>query len=323
MILRVGVMKKQSKSQIVDPNKRKHLKLAASALCASQLPSVFASSLSSPSSATKTIPSSGQPIPIIGMGTWQTFNVGNNQALRKQRLEVLRAFFKHGGGMIDSSPMYGSSEAVIGYCLEQLGFPASNFSATKVWSSSQGDGVDQINDSHRLWGLNRFDLFQVHNLVGWEKHLPYLQQMKAEGKLKYVGITTSHGRRHRDLETLMESEVFDFVQLTYNIVDREVENSLLPLAKERGIAVIVNRPFRGGALFNGVQRAQLPGWAGEIGCDNWAQFFLKFTVSHQAVTCAIPATTQVSHMEENMAARLGPMPDSKTRQKMIAYMQSL
>ncbi len=314
-------MKNQSKNQVIDPSKRKHLKLAASALCASQFPYAFASSSFSPTD--KIIPSSGQPIPVIGMGTWQTFNVGRNQVLRKQRLEVLKTFFQHGGGMIDSSPMYGSSEAVIGYCLDQLAFPATNFSATKVWTSSTEEGISQINNSHQLWKINRFDLFQVHNLVGWERHLPYLQEMKAEGKLKYVGITTSHGRRHRDLEQLMKNETIDFVQLTYNIVDREVEDRLLPLAAERGIAVIVNRPFQGGSLFNGVQRTPLPPWAKEIACDNWAQFFLKFVVSHPAVTCAIPATTQVPHMEQNMAARLGPMPDNKTRQKMIAYLQSI
>ena len=305
----------------LDPNKRKLFKMAAATLCAWQIPYVFARSLQSPIS--KIIPSSGELIPVIGMGTWQTFNVGNNKPLREKRCEVLAAFFKHGGGMIDSSPMYGSAEAVLGHCLQQLGFPAENFSATKVWTSSIDEGIEQINDSHQLWQLEQFDLFQVHNLLGWQDHLPYLQQMKTDGKLKYVGISTSHGRRHRDLENIIKSEKIDFVQLTYNIVDREVESRLLPLAAEMGVAVIANRPFRGGALFAAVKNAPLPAFAKEFGCETWAQFFLKFIVSHPAITCAIPATSRVEHMDQNMAARFGLLPDSKMRQKMIAIMRDL
>ena len=304
-----------------DLKKRQLIKAALCSLCFLQFPHAFA--VSGQAAITKIIPSSGQSIPVIGMGTWQTFNVGNNKSLREKRCEVLKTFFKYGGGMIDSSPMYGSSEAVIGHCLEHLGFPAENFSATKVWSSSVNEGIEQFNNSLQLWQIDRFDLLQVHNLVAWEEYLPFLEQLKAEGKIKYIGMTTSHGRRHTDLEKILQNETIDFVQLTYNVIDREAESRLLPLAKERGVAVIVNRPFRGGQLFNRVKNAQLPNFAKDIGCNNWAQFFLKFIVSHPAVTCAIPATSSVDHMAENMGARLGPLPDNNIRLKMIDYMETL
>ena len=314
-------MRNLSDKNLLDVNKRTLLKATAGALCALQVPYAF--SVPSQSIVTKIIPSSGESIPIIGMGTWQTFNVGSNKSLRDKRCEILKTFFNQGGGMIDSSPMYGSSEEVLGHCLQQLGFPKENFSATKVWTSSFDEGIEQINNSHRLWQIDKFDLFQVHNLLRWEDYLPHLQQMKKEGKLKYVGITTSHGRRHRDLEDIIKSEAIDFVQLTYNIVDREVESRLLPLAKERGVAVIANRPFRGGSLFNKFENKPLPAFAKEFGCENWAQFFLKFVVSHPAITCAIPATSRVGHMEENMAARFGSLPDEAIRQKMIDHVAAL
>lgn len=199
-----------------------------------------------------------------------------------------------------------------------LGFSknfSTAFSTTKVWTSFASEGIEQINDSHQLWRLDKFDLFQVHNLLGWEEHLPYLQQMKTNGKPKYVGISTSHGRRHHDLENIIKSKKIDFIQLTYNIVDREVESRLLPLAAEMGVAVIANRPFRGGALFNAVKNVSLPAFAKDINCDDWAQFFLKFIVSHPVITCAIPATSRVEHMQQNMAARFGPLPDNKMRER--------
>ncbi|GAB5468234.1 MAG: aldo/keto reductase [Rhodospirillales bacterium] len=261
----------------------------------------------------KPIPSSGRPLPVIGMGTWITFNVGDDPLLLERRLEVLRAFFAAGGGMIDSSPMYASAEAVVGRCLDRLGPQPGLYSATKVWTSSAAEGRAQIARSHQLWGLPRFDLLQVHNLQGWEAHLETLFAMKAAGELGAVGITTSHGRRHGDFEAIMASQPLDFVQLTYNPVDREVEARLLPLARERGIAVIVNRPFRGGRLVDQAKRAPLPAWAGEIDCRNWAQILLKYVVSHPAVTCAIPATSQVAHMNENMGAGRGRLPDAAER----------
>ena len=272
---------------------------------------------------TRPIPSSGERIPVIGMGSWITFNVGQDPALLAERVEILRAFFSAGGGMIDSSPMYGSSEAVIGHCLEQLGHPPGLFSATKVWTWFGGEGEEQMQDSRRLWGIPRFDLMQVHNLLNWEDHLKTIRRDREAGLVRYIGITTSHGRRHDELRRLMEREPLDFVQFTYNILDREAEQRLLPLAADRGIAVIVNRPFRRKALIRRFEPHPLPPWAADIGCENWAQFLLKFIVSHPAVTCAIPATSRVDHMRENMAVLQGPLPDPATRQKMIAYVRGL
>jgi len=272
---------------------------------------------------TKPIPKTGEPIPVIGMGTWITFNIGNVEHLRAARVEVLRNFFAAGGGMIDSSPMYGKAEEVIGYCLERLPDTETLFSATKVWTPMQWHGEKQIEESHRLWGIDRFGLFQVHNLLNLESHLETLYAMKAEGRLRYVGVTTSHGRRHADLVRVMEREPIDFVQFTYNILDREAEDRLLPVARERGLAVIINRPFRRGDLFDRFERKPLPPWAAEFDCANWAQYFLKFIVAHTAVTCAIPATSKPEHMIENMGASRGSLPDEKTRQRMIRYVEGL
>ena len=260
---------------------------------------------------------------MIGMGSWITFDVGRDQDARDQRVEVLRAFFEAGGAMIDSSPMYGSSEEVIGHALGRLEDKASLFSATKVWTPSARRGPEQMEASRRLWGVERFDLLQVHNLVEWEGHLETLKAWKAEGRVRYLGITTSHGRRHAAFERLMATEPLDFVQFTYNLVDREAERRLLPLAAERGLAVIINRPFRRGALFNAFAGKPLPSWAAEIDCANWAQVFLKFVVSHPAVTCAIPATSRVDHMRENMGAAFGRLPDPELRQRMIADIEAL
>ena len=271
----------------------------------------------------RAIPASGEPMPVIGMGSWITFNVGDDKGLRDHRVKVLQAFLDHGGGMIDSSPMYGSAEAVIGYCLARISTPQSAFSATKVWTWGQSRGVGQMDDSHRLWGVDRFDLMQVHNLLDWRAHLETIAERKAGGQLRYAGITTSHGRRHDDFATVMATHPLDFVQLTYNIIDREAERRLLPLAAERGLAVIANRPFRRGALFDRFSRHPLPPWASEIDCTNWAQFFLKFVISHPAVTCAIPATSRVDHMHENMGAARGRLPDTKLRQRMIDHIANL
>jgi len=272
---------------------------------------------------TKVIPATGEAIPAIGMGTWITFNVGEDVKARNQRTEVLRNFFDQGGGMIDSSPMYGSSEEVIGYGLDKLGPQPGLFSATKVWTPFGDDAVDQVSTSERLWGVKPFDLMQIHNLVSWREHMETLLEMKAQGRIRYIGVTTSHGRRHGELERIMETQPIDFVQLTYNVVDRWAEDRLLPLARERGLAVIANRPFRRGALFDRYQDKPLPNWISEFDATNWAQFFLKFIISHPALTCAIPATTRVDHMLENMGALHGRLPDPEMRQRMAAYVESL
>ena len=272
---------------------------------------------------TRPIPSSGEAIPLVGLGSWSTFNVGDDVAARDVCAEVMRAFFAGGARLIDSSPMYGSSQEVIGYGLKKLGHPKQLFSADKVWISSGEKGPEQIRESERRWGVTRFNLLQVHNLMAWEEHLRTLFAMKAAGKLGYVGITTSHGRRHDELEKVMRAQPIDFVQLTYNVVDREVEQRLLPLARERKIAVICNRPFDGGDLFDRVGRAPLPAWAAEIDCANWAQVLLKFIVSHPAVTCAIPATSRVDHVKENVGASYGRLPDEAMRRRIVTEVEKL
>lgn len=212
------------------------------------------------------VASSGELLPVIGLGSWITFNVGRDLAARDACTEVVRAFFAEGGRLIDSSPMYGSSQPTIGHALAQLGRPAALFSAEKVWIGDAQRGAAQIEASRALWGVPRFDLMQVHNLLSWQEHLPRLFDMKKAGQLRYVGITTSEGRRHAELEQVMRTQPIDFVQLTCNLVDREAEQRLLPLAQQRGIAVLVNRPLRGGALIDVLARRRLPGWAAEIDC---------------------------------------------------------
>lgn len=269
------------------------------------------------------VPSSGTRLPRIGLGSWITFNVGDDVAARDECTEVMRAFFAGGGRHIDSSPMYGSSQAVIGYGLGRLGRPRELFAADKVWIGSGDDGPGQIEESRRRWGVERFDLLQVHNLLAWQEHLPRLREMKAAGRLGYVGVTTSHGRRHDELERILRSEKLDFVQLSYSAATRDVEARLLPLARDRGVAVIVNRPFEQGELIRRVERHPLPPWAREIGCASWAQLLLKFVLSHPAVTCAIPATRQVAHVRENLAAAADPLPDEAMRRRIVGAIEAL
>ena len=272
---------------------------------------------------TRVIPKSEEALPLVGLGTWITFNVGDDPVLMDECAAVIAAFFEGGGRMIDSSPMYGSSQPTIGYGLRKLGHPKRLFSAEKVWISDPGEGAAQIEVSKEYWGVGKFDLMQVHNLVSWEEHLPALFDMKAAGRLRYVGITTSEGRRHREIEQVMATRPIDFVQVTYNILDREAEERILPLAQEKGIAVIVNRPFRQGDLIRQVEDEPLPAWIAETGARSWAQFLLKFIISHPAVTCAIPATTRVDHVRENLEAARGILPDEKLRRRMAAYVEAL
>lgn len=280
-------------------------------------------SVSGFSVAGRAIPSSGEVVPLVGLGSWITFNVGEDRVLREECAQVMRVFFEAGGRLIDSSPMYGSSQAVIGYGLARLGRVGQVFSADKVWVSAGSAGPPQIEQSRRHWGVPGFDLLQVHNLRGWTEHLATLEAMKATGQLRYIGITTSEGRRHQEIVQVMRTRPLDFVQVTYNVLDRAVEETILPLAQERGIGVIVNRPFRQGALIQALQGHALPSFAARIGCASWATFLLKFIISHPAVTCAIPATTRPRHALENMAAAGGPMPDQAMRQRMAAYVAAL
>jgi diketogulonate reductase-like aldo/keto reductase len=273
---------------------------------------------------TKAIPASGERLPVIGMGTSRTFDVAPGAERRAQLLPVLQAFFDHGGGVIDTSPMYGHAEAVLGELLGAVPYDRQKlFAATKVWTWGREAGKRQMQESMRLTGIGRFDLIQIHNLRDWQVHLETLQEWKQQGKVRYIGITTSHGRDHEELELALETAPFDFVQLSYNIADREAERRLLPLAQARKIAVLVNRPFRRGELFHRVRGKDLPAWVAEFDCRSWAQFFLKFAVSHPAVTCAIPASSKVHHLVDNMDAGTGRLPDSDMRTRMVQLIEKL
>lgn len=280
-------------------------------------------SMSTAQAAFRRIPSTGANIPAIGLGSWITFNVGNDPVLLDNCAAVMAAFFEEGGGMIDSSPMYGSSQTTIGYGLSKLAYPGTAFSAEKVWTNSPDQGRQQIEASRSFWGVNGFNLLQVHNLVAWQQHLEMLFAMKDEGRLEYVGITTSHGRRHRLLEQIMRDYPIDFVQLTYNLADRVAESRLLPLAQEKGIGVIANRPLRRGALPRALKGKPLPDISSELGVNTWAEVLLKFIISHPAVTVAIPATSRVMHVRENKAAGHGLMPDAAMRKRIISHFAAL
>jgi aryl-alcohol dehydrogenase-like predicted oxidoreductase len=272
---------------------------------------------------TRTIPSSGERIPVIGMGTSRTFDVGDDPQARRQLQEVLQAFFDNGGALIDSSPMYGNAEEVVGDLLKNTRNKNALFAATKVWTYGRQAGIDQMQRSMQRMGLPMMDLMQIHNLRDWKVHLPTLRQWKAEGKIRYIGITTSHGRSHADLEQIMRNEALDFVQFTYNIGNRTVEENLLPLAADRGMATLINRPYQRGALFKKVKGQSLPEWAKEFDCRSWGNFFLKFILSHPAVTCIIPATSKVHHMQDNMAGGFGKLPTPQMRRRMLSYMELL
>ncbi len=305
-------------------DRRKFINLAAASSAATAFSTLPSTSWGAETELlSRKIPSSGEAIPILGMGTWITFNVGKNKRLRDKRLEVLSTFFAGGGGMIDSSPMYRSSEEVVGYCLEKLPPQERLFTATKVWTVSKWMGERQMQTSEKLWKEDKFDLIQIHNLVDWEVHRETLNDWKSQGRLRHTGITTSHGRRHKDFEKVAREHSFDFAQFTYNIEDREAENRLLPMAADRSMGVIINRPFQRGALIKKLNGKPLPAWAGEFGAQSWPQFLLKFVISHPAVTCAIPATSKPSHMRENLQAGRGLLPDNAMRKRMADYVHNL
>lgn len=271
----------------------------------------------------KVIPKTAEKLPAIGMGTSRTFDAMGDTEMLTRLQEVIQVFFDMGGGMIDSSPMYGSAEEVIGKLLPGVRGKVDLFAATKVWIDGKEEGIKQMEASRQKWGIQGFDLIQIHNLVDWQTQLETLKEMKAEGKIRYYGITTSHGRDHGELTQILNRHDFDFVQLTYNIANRQVESSLLSIAQEKGIAVIVNRPYQRGELFRAVKGKPLPPWAGEFDCQSWGQYFLKFVISHPAVTCTIPATSKAKHMQDNMQAGRGRIPTAKQRVKMIEYFESL
>ena len=271
----------------------------------------------------KIIPASGEKLSVIGLGTSRTFEVDADSAAQSPLMEVMRAFFERGGQLIDSSPMYGSAESVTGALLQNITDKSSLFTATKVWTYGKQDGIEQMQRSMQRLGVERIDLMQIHNLRDWEVHIETLLDWKKAGKIRYIGITTSHGRYHRELEKILAEQPLDFVQLSYNIVDRETDRRLLPLAQERGIATLINRPYQRGSLFRKVRGKPLPGWAADFDCASWGQFFLKFIASHPGVTCVIPATSKLKHMVDNMGAGFGRLPDQATRRRMIQHLESL
>lgn len=271
----------------------------------------------------KTIPGTAETLAVIGLGTSQTFDIGSDKEALSGLAVVLQAFFTNGGELIDSSPMYGTAEMVLGELLNRVGRRDQLFAATKVWTDGRQAGIRQMEDSLQKWSVNRFDLMQIHNLRDWQTHLKTLRAWKDDGKIRYIGITTSHGRYHRELEQILRKESLDFVQLSYNIEVRTAEERLLPLAADRGMAVLVNRPFQRGEIFRKVKEKALPDWAAECDCASWGQFFLKFIVSHPGVTCVIPATSKVHHLQDNMAAGFGSLPDSAMRKRMVDYFESL
>ncbi|MEE4244009.1 MAG: aldo/keto reductase [Kangiellaceae bacterium] len=272
---------------------------------------------------TKAIPSSGELIPAIGMGSARTFDIDPSSAEMVNLLEVLKTFFLMGGTVLDSSPMYGNAEIVLGRLLAQIQPQPKIFAASKVWTEGKQQGIAAIEESRRRFGVEQFDLMQVHNLKDWKTQIATLFEMKQQGRLKYVGISTSGKRQYADIASVMKNYPIDFVQLNYNILVRDAEAELLPLAQERGIAVMVNRPYQKGALFKKVKGKSLPEWSKDFGCSSWGQFFLKYIISHPAVTVAIPATTKVKHMKDNMGALLGELPNNSQRKQMEAYFNSI
>ena len=271
----------------------------------------------------KRIPVSGEQLALMGVGTSRTFDIDINKIPNTELVAVLQGFFDNGGQCIDSSPMYGNAEAVTGELLKQVTGKNKLFAATKVWTDGEQSGIEQMNASMAKMGVKVMDLMQIHNLRDWKTHLRTVRAWKEQGRVRYTGITTSHGRSHEDLAQILKTEDLDFVQFTYNIEDRAAERTLFPIVRDRGIATLINLPFQRGGLFRKVGNRTLPDWTAEFDCASWGQFFLKFVGSHPDVTCIIPATTKVKHMLDNMAAGFGRLPDAGMRKKMIEFMEKI
>ncbi|HMH54613.1 MAG TPA: aldo/keto reductase [Candidatus Acidoferrum sp.] len=271
-----------------------------------------------PSMLQRPIPSSGESIPAVGLGTWRTFDVGASRAERDPLEDVLGRFAALGGRVVDSSPMYGTAESVVGDLAAELGIADKLFLATKVWTSGRDAGIAQMEASLRRFRARRLDLMQIHNLLDWRTHLATLRTWKEAGRIRYLGVTHYTSSAYDELERVLRAEPLDFVQVNYSLGEREAERRILPLARERGIAVLVNRPFSEGGLFQRVRGRALPAWAAEFDCASWAQFFLKWILAHPAVTCAIPGTSRPEHLVDNIAAGRGRLPDAATRERMTA-----
>ena len=273
------------------------------------------------SMSSRPIPRTGERLPVVGVGTWQTFDVGPNAPERAELKDVLRLLAQHGGSVIDSSPMYGEAERVAGDLTADLGIREKLFFATKVWTRGRDAGIRQMEESFRLLRTRRMDLLQVHNLVDVETHTKTLQEWKTAGRVRYIGITHYHSGAYRDVERLIRTKQYDFLQVNYSMAEREAEDRVLPACAETGTAVLVNRPFAGAGLFSEVTGRKLPAWTAEIDCTSWGQFFLKWILGHPAVTCAIPGTRRTAHLEDNVRAGMGRLPDSAMRKRMLEYFQ--
>jgi aryl-alcohol dehydrogenase-like predicted oxidoreductase len=273
--------------------------------------------------ATRRISGTDDTVPVIGMGSSNTFDVGSGGAEREPLAEVLRIFTRAGGSVVDTSPMYGRSEEVLGDLFAQLELRPRIWLATKVWTRGRQAGAEQIADSMRKLRTDRLELLQIHNLLDWREHVPTLRGMKDSGKLRYTGITHYRADAHAEVERVLRAERFDWVQINYSLAEREAERSLFPYCQEHGVAVLANRPFADGALFDRTRGKTLPPWAAEIGCASWAQFFLRYAASHPAVTCVIPATAKPRHMQDNAAAGAVPLPDAAQRARMAEYFAAL
>ncbi|NER15200.1 aldo/keto reductase [Leptobacterium flavescens] len=269
------------------------------------------------------IPSSGELLPLVGLGTWQTFDVGTNRAEREQLTDVLRKMKEHGGKLIDSSPMYGSSEAVVGDLTSGAGIAQDFFYATKVWTNGRQAGIDQMKNSMKKMKRSTMDLMQIHNLVDWKTHSKTLRDWKQKGLIRYWGITHYTDSSHESLARIIRSEKPDFVQFNYSINSRHAEKNLLETARKNGTAVIINRPYSGGSLFRKVKGKSLPEWCKEYDINSWGQFFLKYLISHEAVNCVIPGTSKPHHLVDNMMAGHGKLPDENTRRKMVDFFEKV
>ena len=267
---------------------------------------------------TREIPSSRELLPVVGLGTWQTFDIDPSSGEQRALAEVLQVFTDLGGRLVDSSPMYGRSEEVLGELAAALKLRERLFLATKVWTTGKQAGIRQMEDSFRKLRANRIELMQVHNLVDVATQLQTLREWKQQGRIKYLGITHYTAGGHEAVARIVASEPLDFIQINYSVGEREAEGRLLPLARDRGVAVIANRPFAGGDLFRRLRSKPLPGWAAEVDCTTWAQLLLKFVISNPAITCAIPATSKVSHLRENMRAGFGPLSNDELRARIAA-----
>jgi diketogulonate reductase-like aldo/keto reductase len=269
------------------------------------------------------VPSSGESLPVIGMGSSDTFDVGESAGERTPLGEVLQALVAGGGRIIDTSPMYGRAETVLGDLVAGLALRPMLWIATKVWTRGREAGAAQIAESMRRLRTDRLELLQIHNLLDWRAHVPTIRGLQASGKLRYSGITHYRADAHADLEQVLRAERFDWLQVNYSLAEREAGQRLLPYCRDHGIAVMVNRPFADGAMFARVKDKPLPPWAGEVGCASWGQFFLRYVLSHPAVNCVIPATSKARHMKDNCAAGTAPMPDEAQRERMEEYWERL